>query len=78
MAANVQRLRTRKAWTQADLAEAADLAVRFVQRIERAGAKPTLATLIALAAALDVPLARLFKPARMPVAQKGRPPRSRR
>lgn len=78
LAANVQRARAKRGKTQAELAEAADLDLRFVQRIERAATTPSVATVVALSEALDCPLSALFKPAKMPAPRTGRPSKRRR
>jgi transcriptional regulator with XRE-family HTH domain len=59
--------------TQDELAEAADLDLRRVQRVERAEVDVGLVALSALADALDVPPGRLFRPATFEVPRKGRP-----
>lgn len=76
--ANVYRLRVRRGLTQAELAERADLDVRFVQRIERAATAPSLKTLLAIAGALQTPPAALLRPAHLPHAKVGRPRKQRR
>ena len=53
-------LRREHAWTQERLAESARVGASYVARIETGQRKPTLETLERLAAALGVPLARLF------------------
>ena len=57
---NLRRLRERRGWTQAQLAERADLSVKMVQKIEHAQSSPSIATLDTLCKALDVTPAELF------------------
>jgi transcriptional regulator with XRE-family HTH domain len=75
---NVRRWRTRRGLTQAGLAEAADLDLRFVQRIERAAGVPSLRTLLAIADALEVGPAALFRAAKLQPGRTGRPATKRR
>ena len=67
--AALKALRTNRLWTQEDLAAAADVSGRSVQRAE-AAMPISIETLRALAAALDVPPARLLGPKRMPLGAK--------
>lgn len=69
-------MRKLRGWTQAELAEAAELDLRFVQRIERGQAVPSLETLVGLADCLGYPIAELFKPAKSSPARRGRPPKA--
>lgn len=62
----IRSLRLERAWSQEDLAAAAGLSARTVQRLEQ-GQKPSLETLKALAAAFNVPVARLA-PGQAPTA----------
>lgn len=71
--ANVRRIRVKEQLTQGDLAEAADLSVRYVQRVERGKMNLSVQVLVALARALKVPPARLFRDAKMIPARPGRP-----
>jgi len=71
--ANVHELRTKEGWTQAELAEAASLEPRSVSRIELAEIAPTIQTLVRLADALGVPVAKLLRPATKPKTKPGRP-----
>lgn len=77
VAANVLARRLRMGWTQQDLAEAAELDVRHLQRIERGSINIRLGVLLALADALDVPPVRLFRPAALAPPKPGRPSRKR-
>jgi transcriptional regulator with XRE-family HTH domain len=58
--ANVRALRLKKGVTQARLAEDAGYDDRFIQYVEAGRRNLTVDSLGALAAALDVPVARLF------------------
>ncbi len=51
---NVRRERSRRFWTQEQLAEKAGVSPRQVVRIERNEVEPRFATIIKLAQALDV------------------------
>ncbi len=59
--------------TQERLAEAAELDLSYVQRVERASVNASLAIVAALAAALGVPPATLLARAAPPVVKRGRP-----
>jgi len=72
--ANVRARRQKLGLTQARLAEASDLDLRFVQRVERGQTNLSVAVLVALAAALESAPASFFKPAVLPAAKVGRPP----
>lgn len=61
--ANVRRLRLERGLTQEALADAAGLDRTYVSGLERGVRNPSLSTLSKLAAALDVPLARLVEDA---------------
>ncbi|OGT27549.1 MAG: transcriptional regulator [Gammaproteobacteria bacterium RBG_16_66_13] len=74
IAANLHRARTRAGMTQEQLAEAADLDLRFLQRIERGKTNLSVLTLTALANALAVPPGSLLKKATLPEVRRGRPP----
>jgi transcriptional regulator with XRE-family HTH domain len=56
----IRKLRSLRGWSQAVLAEAAELTVEGVSRIERGVRVPRIATLRALAAALDAPISSLL------------------
>jgi transcriptional regulator with XRE-family HTH domain len=77
VAANTVRLRKAKAWTQEALAEAADLAPRSIQRLERAAQDVSLSVLVAVADALGVSPDALFEPARLAAAKPGRPKKAK-
>lgn len=55
----LRSLRIKKGWTQLDLAYHAHLTPSTVSRLERGWQAPNLATVLALAMALDVPMERL-------------------
>lgn len=76
--ANVYRARLRNGWTQEKLAEAADLDLRFLQRVERGKTNLSVVVVVALADALGVTPGSLFKKAVLPEVRRGRPPAKRR
>ncbi len=78
IAANVVRLRTAKGLTQEAFAEAASLAPRYFQRIERGEVNLSVVVLMRLVEALGVPVARLLREAELPKARAGRPPKPRK
>ena len=71
--ANVRRIRRRKGLTQEQLAEKAELAARFVQRLETGRANPSLTVFVAVAQALDASFASLLKAAVFSRSRPGRP-----
>jgi transcriptional regulator with XRE-family HTH domain len=75
VAGNVARLRQARGWTQDQLAEKAQLATRYLQRIERGQVNMSVVVLVQLARALSVPASRLLRPARLTPARHGRPPK---
>lgn len=77
IAANIRRERLRRGWTQERLGEAADVAPRYVQRIETGRINPSAVVLAAIAEALGVSPGKLFRPAKLGERPEGRPPRSR-
>ena len=77
VAANVRHLRVRRGLTQEGLAELADIPPLRVQRVERGEADVRVTVLVALARALNVPLARLFNARELTERREGRP-RARR
>lgn len=60
-AQHIRKLREARAWSQEHLADAAGLSLRTIQRVEAEG-KASAETRLALAAALDVPVAELSAP----------------
>jgi transcriptional regulator with XRE-family HTH domain len=77
LAANVRRLRAKRALTQELLAERAELDLTTEQRIERAATNVTLDVLVKLADALGVPPGRLLRAAKLSPIRVGRPPKRR-
>ena len=57
-----------------ELAEGAELHPSYIGQIERGGKKASLATVFALAEALDVPLARLFEDTPAPAKEPQKDP----
>lgn len=76
--ANVRAGRNRLGLTQEQLAEAADIDLRFLQRIERGTTNLSIAVLASLAASLKVKLPTLLRPAKIKPAKRGRPRQSAR
>jgi transcriptional regulator with XRE-family HTH domain len=72
-AANVRRLRLRRGLTQEQLAEMTDLTPRYVQRLEQAGADPSLSVFAGLIRALKTRPSNLMKPAKPFKRRAGRP-----
>jgi putative transcriptional regulator len=52
-------LRTKKGWTQADLARQADKSPQAIEKLENGKVNPTLYSLVEIAKVLDVSLATL-------------------
>ena len=73
--ANVRSLRKQRELTQEQLAERADLDLRFVQRVEHGQTNLSVAVLVSLARALGVKPEDFFVPARLGATRLGRPPR---
>jgi transcriptional regulator with XRE-family HTH domain len=73
IAANVRGGRRRLGLTQAQLAERAEVDLRHVQRVEGAEVNASVASLHALAGALSLEIAQLFRAAKMPATKVGRP-----
>jgi transcriptional regulator with XRE-family HTH domain len=74
--ANVSRARARAGLTQEKLAEAAEVDLRFLQRVERGRTNLSVAVLVALADALGVAPGSLLRKAALSKARRGRPPRT--
>ncbi len=72
--ANLRRLRQGQSMTQEVLADAADLDVRYVQRIERGQVNPSISVLVQLANSLAVEVEELLASARLQRGRPGRPP----
>lgn len=74
LASNTQRLRAAQGLGQQALAEAADVEIRVLQRVESGASNPTLATLGRVATALAVDVRELLAPAPAPQKRgRGRP-----
>lgn len=73
LATNVRRLRTRKGWTQADLAEHAGMDLDYFISIERGKANPTLEKITAIAEALETTPGALLRKTRVVKRLPGRP-----
>lgn len=76
-AANVQRLRRKRGWTQEDLADKVELSARYVRRLESGEVDATLRTIARVATKLGVTVAAMLRVARLPEPKPGRP-RTRR
>ncbi|MDC0742605.1 helix-turn-helix transcriptional regulator [Polyangium sp. rjm3] len=74
----MRRLRLSRGLTQEQLAEAAELDLRFLQRVERGQTNVGVAVVVALADALAVAPGVLFRKARLPEAKPGRPRKTTR
>lgn len=74
----MSRLRLQRGLTQEQLAEMADIDVRYLVRIQRATERASLDVLVALAEALGVQPDRLLRPASVERARAGRPSKSDR
>lgn len=75
----IAQLRRERGWTQADLAEAADVSLQFLAALEQGVKTPSLDTLDALAGAFSVPVSELFaagEPAKAEGAARGEPSRA--
>jgi transcriptional regulator with XRE-family HTH domain len=77
VAANVRTLRLRRQLTQEDLAEMAEVDLRFLQKVETGRTNLSLDVLTRLAQALDVRPGRLLWSAKLPTPRPGRPPKHR-
>ncbi|XXT15352.1 helix-turn-helix transcriptional regulator [Sorangium sp. So ce429] len=73
VAANTRRLRQRRGMTQEALAKAAELDLRFIQKIESGRYNISLRTLLAVASALEVAPGALLRPAILDETKRGRP-----
>ena len=73
IAANTRKWRRRRGLTQEKVAELADLDLRHFQSIEQARENITVATLAAIADALDVRPSLLLRSAEMHSIRRGRP-----
>lgn len=75
--ANVRRQRLKVGLTQEQLAEAADLDLTFVQRIERGKTNVGVVVLVKLADVLGVKPGALFRATKVPEVKRGRPRKAR-
>lgn len=57
---NIKRIRKEKGLTQKDVAEGSDMLVPTYSRLERGGSNPSLASMVRIAKALDVPVVELL------------------
>lgn len=74
LAANVRRLRHERQWTQAQAAEACEMAVYMLQTVESGRANFTGTVLARLCDGLGAPVEELFKPAApLTPRKRGRP-----
>ena len=62
LASNASRLRARRGWSQQQAADAADLDLKHLQKLEYGALNPSLRTLVRLAAAFEIPVGRLVAP----------------
>jgi transcriptional regulator with XRE-family HTH domain len=79
LAANLARLRSARRWSQQQAADAIGIDLKHLQKLEYAALNPTLRTVVAVAEAFGVPLARLFRRSTQPPIRRpvGRPIKSR-
>lgn len=70
LARGLARLRKERGWTQAHLAEVADLSLQFVAALEQAAKTPSLDTVDALCAAFGVRPSELFAAGEEPMLRK--------
>ncbi|WP_437606083.1 helix-turn-helix transcriptional regulator [Sorangium sp. So ce834] len=75
--ANVRRIRLKRGMTQQELADAAGVALRFLQQIERAKTNVGVAVLVRLADVLGVRPGVLFRQRELPPVKRGRPRKAR-
>ena len=62
LAKNIKSLRNRRNWSQADLAEKAELSIVYLSDIERGNKWPYLSSVVKLANAFKIEVYELFKP----------------
>lgn len=74
IAVNLKRGRVKMNWSQERLAHEAGVDRTMLSRIEAQRANPSLATLVKLANALEVPVDGLLKASKMPGKAPGIPP----
>lgn len=73
----VAELRIKRELTQAQLAEEAEVSLRYLQSVE-AGLNLTLESLVKFANLFHVPVIELFKPPHTKASRPGRPPQQKR
>jgi len=66
LALNIKTLRSRRNWSQADLAEKSGLSIVYLSDIERGNKWPYLDTMVKLANALKIEVYELLKPENVP------------
>ena len=66
LAWNIKALRSRRNWSQADLAEKSGLSIVYLSDIERGNKWPYLDTMVKLADALEIEVYELLKPKNTP------------
>ena len=71
----VAELRAQEGLTQAELAEAAGVSVKYLQRIEAGGCNLTIRSLVRLASVLGTSAADLFSQPASRERRRGRPPK---
>jgi transcriptional regulator with XRE-family HTH domain len=73
--ANIRRQRERLGWTQAELAEVAEIELSYLQKVEYGTARPSLAVLLRIATAMGTSFFVLCRSSRAPNPrrQRGRP-----
>jgi transcriptional regulator with XRE-family HTH domain len=75
---NVRRARLQRGLTQEGLAAVVGLSPRFIQDIERAKAHPSLASLVRITNALEIPFVAAFRKVPLRTPRLGRPKKSNR
>jgi transcriptional regulator with XRE-family HTH domain len=75
--ANVRRIREKRGMTQQELADAAEIALRFLQKVEHAQTNVGVAVLVRLADVLGVRPGVLFRQRELPPVKRGRPRKAR-
>ncbi|XXT24420.1 helix-turn-helix transcriptional regulator [Sorangium sp. So ce429] len=75
--ANVRRIRLKRGMTQQELADAAEIALGFLQKVERAKTNVGVAVLVRLADVLGVRPGVLFRQRELPPVKRGRPRKAR-
>lgn len=73
IAANVRGLRAKRGLTQQQLADSADVDIRYLQKVEAAQIDFGVSFLVVLADTLEVKPATLLRPAKLTKPSRGRP-----